>query len=105
MSEVSNDNGVVTVRCLEARFHPNGRPDEYVVVGTIVCRGGWATCEVAADLRPLPDGFSRDSVTTNLRYLAVMSRPRPFESLLGMQSAHWSFVPTVKRAPRWESGG
>jgi hypothetical protein len=104
MSEVGNDNGVITVRCLEARFHPNCRPDEYVVVGTIFCRGGWATCEVAADLTRLPASCSRDSVTANLRYLAVMSRPRPFESLLGMESAHWSFAPTPTRASRWESG-
>lgn len=103
MSAVSNDNGIVEVRCLEARFHPNGKAHEYVVVGTIVCRGGWAVCEVAADLTRLPAGCSRDSITSNLRYLAVMSRPRPFDSLRGMESAHWSFVPTEKIPSRWES--
>ena len=91
----SNDNGEADVRLLEARFHPQGRASHYAVVGMIFCRGAWAFCELAADLgRRLPDSCSIASITANLRYLTVMSRPRPFETLRAMDSPHWSFVPT-----------
>lgn len=79
---------------MEARFHPQGRAHDYAVVGMIVCQGAWATCELAADLgRRLPGSCSIESITANLRYLTVMSRPRPFETLRAMDSPHWSFVP------------
>ena len=86
MNGVSNDNGQVEVRHLEARFHPQGRADEYTVVGTIVCRGTWAVVELVADLSA--------TVAANLRYLTIMSRPRPFETLRTLDSQHWSFVPS-----------
>jgi hypothetical protein len=86
MNGASNDNGQVEVRLLEARFHPKGRADEYTVVGTIICQGTWAVVELVADLS--------ESLTANLRYLTIMSRPRPFETLRAMDSRHWSFVPS-----------
>jgi hypothetical protein len=95
MNGVSNDNGQVEIRRLEARFHPQGRANDYAVVGMIVCQGTWAVCELAADLgRRLPISCSIESVTANLRYLTIMSRPRPFETLRAMDSPHWSFVLT-----------
>jgi hypothetical protein len=96
MNDLANDNGEVEVRCLEARFHPNGRADEYFVVGTIVCRGEWAVCELATDLTCLPGNCSNMSIGANLRYLTIMSRPRPFETLRGLESNRWSFAPTTK---------
>ena len=63
-------------------------------MGMIVCQGAWAICELADDLgRRLPGSCSIVSITANLRYLTVMSRPRPFETLRAMDSSHWSFVP------------
>jgi hypothetical protein len=81
---------------LEARFHPQGRAHDYAVVGMIVCcQGAWAICELADDLgHRLPGSCSITSIAANLRYLTVMSRPRPFETLRAMDSPHWSFVPT-----------
>jgi hypothetical protein len=94
MDRVSNDNGQVEVRRLEARFHPKGRANDYAVVGFILSQGTWAVCELADDLgRRLPDSCSIASITANLRYLTIMSRPSPFETLRAMDSPHWSFVP------------
>jgi len=94
MHAISNDNGETEVQFLEARFHPKGRADEYVLVGTIVCRGSWAACELVTDLgRRLPESCSSASIATNVRYLTIMSRPRPFETLLAIDSQYWSFVP------------
>jgi hypothetical protein len=94
MNTVSNDNGQAEVRRLEARFHPQGRADDYAVVGTILCQGAWAVCELVTDLgRRLPGSCSIASIAANLRYLTIMSRPRPFETLRAMDSPHWSFVP------------
>ena len=104
MNGLSYDNGQEEVQRLEVRFHPNGREDDYAVVGTIVCRGAWTVCEVAADLdRRLPENCSSASVAANLRYLTIMSRPRPFETLRAMDSPHWSFVPSTANPSRWES--
>lgn len=95
MNGVSNDNGQIEVRRLEARFHPQGRAYEYTVVGTIVCRGTWAIVELVADLS--------ESVAANLRYLAIMSRPRPFETLRTLDSLHWSFVPCAGTSLMFDS--
>jgi len=95
MNGVSNDNGQVEVRRLEARFHPQGRADEYTVVGTIVCRGTWAIVELVDDLSA--------SVAANLRYLTIMSRPRPFETLRTLDSPHWSFVPCAATSLMFDS--
>jgi hypothetical protein len=104
MNDVSNDNGEVEVRLLEARFHPKGRADEYAVVGTIVCRGSWAVCDLVTDLgRRLPESCSSASIAANLRYLAIMSRPRPFETLLAIDSQHWSFVPNTANPSTFDS--
>jgi hypothetical protein len=104
MHAVSNDNGKAEIRLLEARFHPEGRADEYAVVGTIVCRGSWAVCELVTDLRRrLPESCSSASIAANLRYLAIMSRPRPFETLLAIDSQHWSFVPNTTNPSKVDS--
>ena len=88
-----NDNGRDTMRLLEARFHPNGRRDEFVVLGRIFCRTPLAILDVAPDFASrLPCRSSAKSIISNLKYLLIMSRPRPFEGLLSVDNPYWSFV-------------
>ena len=88
-----NDNGRDTVRVLQARFHPNGKAEEFVVIGRIFCRAPWAILDVAPEFASgLPDASSANSIISNLNYLMLMSRPRPFEGLLSLDNRYWSFV-------------
>jgi len=104
MDIVSNDNAQVEVRCLEVRFHPTGQADKYAVVGTILCRGAWAICALAADLGlRIPASISAASIAANVRYLTIMSRPRPFETLRAMDSQYWSFASITARPPQLDS--
>jgi hypothetical protein len=94
MGDASNDNGRVEVRILEARFHPHGQANEFVVIGRVICRTRWAVLEVAPDFEAsVPEMSSADSIISNLAYLTVMTRPRPFEGLLSLDNRYWSFVP------------
>lgn len=103
MNSVNNDNGQEEDGRLEVRFHAKGRADEYAVLGTVVCRGAWADCELAADLgQRLPECLSSASVAANLRYLTIMSRPRPFETLRAMDSQLWSFVPRIRDPSKFD---
>ena len=89
----SNDNGRERPRILEARFHPTGRASAFAVVGKIICRGPWIVLELAPDFeRRVPASCSGATIITNLRYLTIMSRPRPFETLRTIENRHWSFV-------------
>lgn len=93
MSEPRNDNGSVEVRVLEARFHPHGQASEFIVIGRIFCRTPWAILEVAPEFEAsVPEMSSADSIISNLAYLTVMARPRPFEGLLSLENRYWSFV-------------
>lgn len=93
MADAHNDNGRDDLRVLEARFHPNGRANDFVVVGQIFCREAWAVLEVALDFEDrVPGTCSADSIVSNLAYLTIMSRPRPFERLLSLENRYWSFV-------------
>lgn len=88
-----NDNCREMIRVLEARFHPNGSADEFVVIGRILCREMWAALEVAPDFTTrLPYRASAKSIISNLNYLVILSRPRPFERLLSLDTRYWSFV-------------
>lgn len=88
-----NDNGRDTVRVLEARFHPDGHASEFVVIGRVFCRENWAIFDVAQDFRSrLPRTSSAKSIISNLNYLMLMTRPRPFEGLLSLENRYWSFV-------------
>jgi hypothetical protein len=88
-----NDNGRERIRILEARFHPAGRAGAFEIVGKIVCRGPWALLEVAPDFQNRVSASSpRATILTNLRYLTIMSRPRPFETLRTLENGFWSFV-------------
>ncbi len=96
MDDAHNDNGSKSgARVLEARFHPTGHVDEFIVVGQIFCFPAWALLEVAFDFGcRLPDKCSASSVISNLTYLTIMSRPCPFEQLLSLDNRYWSFVAT-----------
>jgi hypothetical protein len=89
----SNDNGEQVARVLEARFHPNGQPHEFIAIGRVYCRAPWAILEVAPDFQArVPRTSSASTILSNLAYLTIMSRPRPFESLLSLENRYWSFV-------------
>lgn len=93
MGEAQNDNGRGDTRVLEARFHPRGSAHEFVVIGKVVCRGPWAVLEVARDFEAqVPPTSSAASIVSNLAYLTIMCRPRPFEGLLSLANWYWSFV-------------
>jgi hypothetical protein len=87
MDGAGKDKGGVTVHILEARFHHRGKADEFVVVGRLFCCAPWVILEIAAD-------FQDDAIVSTLTDLAMASRPRAFETLRGIDSRYWSFVPT-----------
>jgi hypothetical protein len=88
-----NDNGRDGPRVLEARFHPAGRSGPFEIVGKIVCHGPWAVLEVAPDFENrVPAPCSSATIITNLQYLTIMSRPRPFENLRTLENGYWSFT-------------
>jgi hypothetical protein len=92
--EPSNDNSRSALRVLEARFHPQGRRDDFIVVGKILCRPPNAMLEVANDFKArVPATLSERSIVSNLGYLTLMSRPRPLEFLVSLENRYWSFVP------------
>lgn len=87
MDGASKDEDGVTVHILEARFHHRGKPDDFVVVGSLFCCDPWVIIEVAAD-------FQDDAIVATLTDLAMASRPRAFEALRAIDSRYWSFVST-----------
>ena len=90
--DASNDNGQGGV--LEARFHPHGRGAEFIVIGNVVCCAPTALLEIAPDLAArVPEAVSMSSLVSNLIYLTMMCRPRPFECLRSLDNRYWSFVP------------
>jgi hypothetical protein len=77
------------MKVLEARYHPTGEAQSFLVVGHVLCDGPCALVEVDEHgASPLP----RSSVLSNLKYIAAMSVPRPFESLRALDNRFWSFV-------------
>jgi hypothetical protein len=91
--EPSNDNSRSDLRVLEARFHPQGRSGDFIVIGKILCRPPNAMLEVASDFKTrVPARLSERSIVSNLGYLTLMSRPRPVEFLLSLENRYWSFV-------------
>ena len=93
MVEARNDNGRREARVLEARFHPRGAAHEYIVIGKVFCNGPWAVLEVAPDFEAqVPSTSSARYVISNLAYLTIMCRPRPFEGLLSLENRYWSFI-------------
>ena len=93
MSDARNDNARGGLRILEARFHPHGRANEFIVIGNVLCDGSGATLEVTPDFEVhVPERASASSIVWNLTYLILMNRPRPFERLLSLENRHWSFV-------------
>jgi hypothetical protein len=91
--EPSNDNSRGDLRVLEARFHPQGRSGDFIVIGKILCRASNAMLEVASDFKArVPATLSERSIVSNLGYLTLMSRPRPLEFLLSLENRYWSFV-------------
>ncbi len=94
--EPSNDNSRGDLRVLEARFHPEGRSGDFIVIGNILCRASNAMLEVADDFKTrVPAPLSERSIVSNLVYLTLMSRPRPLEFLLSLDNRYWSFVPAA----------
>lgn len=86
------------MRVLEARFHPDGHVNEFIVVGQISCSAAWAVLEVALDFEDrVPRACSAGSIVSSLAYLTIMSRPRPFERLLSLDNRYWSFVVPAPR--------
>ena len=95
----SNDNSRSDLRVLEARFHPQGRRGDFIVIGKILCRRANAMLEVADDFKArVPATLSERSIVSNLVYLTLMSRPRPLEFLLSLDNRYWSFVPAGSHA-------
>jgi hypothetical protein len=92
-AEPSNDNSRSDLRVLEARFHPQGRSGDFIVIGKVLCRAPNAMLEVASDFKAhVPATLSERSIVSNLGYLTLMSRPRPLEFLLSLENRYWSFV-------------
>jgi hypothetical protein len=92
MTTKPSAHNLEVARTLEARFHAQGRGNDFVVVGRIVCAESGTLVEPEPDLAPRLTGHSPASVITNLRYLVLMSRPCPYEYLHALDSRHWSFV-------------
>ena len=68
---------------LEARFHPQKKSGEdVVVVGRVRCEGPSVSVE------PLSNG----EMLEKLLYLVRESEPRPYERLTALRSDFWSFV-------------
>ncbi len=77
------------MKALEARYHPTGEAHSFVVVGHVLCDGPRFIVQVDEHLSsPLP----RPSVLSNLKYIAAMSAPHPFEFLRAIDNRFWSFV-------------
>ena len=77
------------MRLLEARYHPEGRRNEFVVVGLVWCGQRYASLvpreeSIATPLLPV--------LLANLKYLILISAPRPFETLRALDSTFWSFA-------------
>jgi hypothetical protein len=88
-----NDNGRGGTRILEARFHPHGQGNEFIVIGEILCHAPYAVVNVAPDFEArVPDSLSSRAIVSNLVYLTLMSRPRVLEALLSLDNRYWSFV-------------
>jgi hypothetical protein len=77
------------VRTLEARFHPEGRAAEFIVVGKVLCHENHAIVEPSTIGGRLT---LRTSLATNLRYLAAMNAQRSFDALRALKNPFWSFV-------------
>jgi hypothetical protein len=92
--DACNDNGRADLRVLEARFHPDGQANEFIVIGNIVCHARYAVVRMSPGFAArVPRALSARAIASNLFCLAVMSRPRPFECFLSLDNPYWSFVP------------
>ena len=83
------------MRVLEARFHPQGSA-EYFVVGQLV----WQRRD-SPTVKPAPKLTSEtDAPTTlsKLRYLITATAPGSFEGLQKLRSRFWSFVEVPPRS-------
>jgi hypothetical protein len=68
---------------LEARFHPQKKSgDGVVVVGRVRCDGTNVSVEA----------MSNGEMLEKLLYLVRESEPRPYERLTALRSEFWSFV-------------
>jgi len=68
---------------LEARFHPQKRAGNgVVVVGRVRCDG------TSAEVEPLSNG----EMLEKLLFLVRESEPKPYERLKALRSDFWSFV-------------
>src|SRR5262249_10186842 len=86
-SATCNRNGACSVQTLmpllEARFHPQKKDGEVVVVvGRVRCEGS------QADIEPIRNG----EMLEQLRYLVRESEPEPYEGLGARRSKFWSSV-------------
>jgi hypothetical protein len=88
-----------SVRLLEARFHPDGRANEFVSVGWIASQSSRLALGIAPDLedRLKPHGW-RD-VVAGLRHIVSLCQPRTADALLSLENAHWSFVLAAAQHP------
>ena len=77
------------MRTLEARFHPTGEARSFLVVGRVLCDGPRFSVQIEEHL---PSPLPRRAVLSNLKYIAAMSVPRPFDFLRALDNRFWSFV-------------
>jgi hypothetical protein len=79
---------------LEARFHRTGQRNEFIVVGYVDCEGPYVVIlDAHHSSMPRP---SR-ALLSNLKYIALMSAPEPYEFLRALESPFWSFVEIGQR--------
>lgn len=86
------------MRVLEARFHPQGSA-EYFVVGQLVWQQ-WSEPD-SPSVEPAPELTSEtDAGTTlsKLKYLITATAPGSFERLQTLRSRFWSFVEVSPRS-------
>ena len=88
------------MRVLEARFHPQGSA-EYFVVGQLVWQRRFE--RDSPTVKPAPMLTSEtDAPTTlsKLRYLITATAPGSFERLQKLRSRFWSFVEVSPRSAK-----
>jgi hypothetical protein len=96
----------MSVRVLEARFHPRRKAGgPWVVVGRVRCSGPVVSIEGASGAEEPASGGATEDMIDKLRYLVALHGPHPFERLLKLRSEFWSFVEIMSPTEVTRRGG
>jgi hypothetical protein len=96
----------VSVRVLEARFHPASKEVQgFAIVGRVICDQNRASIEQAE----IPPGrvkpFDSNRLHEKLEFLVTSIVGDPFRGLLALRSAFWSFVEVPSADGARDRGG